>query len=333
MAAGKDVYLEKPMTRTIWESRDLKRIAKKTGLITQLGNQGHSNEYWRNLREWYEAGLIGEVEEMHNWTDRPIWNQGPYGVPKGDDKIPATLDYNLWLNVAPTTPYSTEITPFNWRGFRNYGTGAMGDHACHSFDWFYSGLDLGMPVKVVSERSEMSDFGWPKSTRTTFEFAPKGKRPAIKLYWCDASQKPAEVKRFPKDTLAKTPNGSAVVGTKETVVCFNQFGNGTRITPHERMVELMKSNAFPSKTLPRIETTHHRNWVDACLAHQKASSDIVDYAASLNEFVLFGTISIMFPGQELCYDNAKGEFTNVKEANDFFNSRYDYKKEFLVGKI
>ena len=331
MLCGKSIYLEKPMTRTVWESRKLRDIAKQTGVVTQLGNQGHGMGWWRDVAEWYKAGVFGEVVEMHNWTDRPIWNQGPYSVPDGKEKIPPMLDYKLWLNVAPDSPYSSKITHFHWRGFRNYGTGAMGDHACHSLDWFYSALDLGMPVKIKTHSSEYSDFGWPKQTRSVFEFAAKGDRPALKLYWYDGAQKPAEVKRLAPDELAKMKNGGAIVGTKETVVCYDQFGSRTMITPREKMVELKKSGALPAQTLPRIKESHARNFVQACLEGKKATSDIVDYASKLNELVLLGTIPTFFPDRELVFDANSGKFTNEPEANKLFMSRYPYKKEFLIS--
>ncbi|MBQ6534852.1 MAG: Gfo/Idh/MocA family oxidoreductase [Opitutales bacterium] len=331
LAAGKHIYLEKPMTRTIWESRKLRDYAAETGLVTQLGNQGHGYGWWRDVYEWYRAGVFGEVVEMHNWTDRPIWNQGPFGFPDGSEKAPPTLDYKLWLNVAPDTPYSEQFVPFHWRGFRYFGTGAMGDHACHSFDWFYSGLDLGMPRKVKTVSGKYSEFGWPRQTRTTFEFAPKNGRPAVKLEWYDNAQKPGRVERLAPKELAKMSNGGAIVGTKETVICYNQYGRDTRVTPRERMIELKKSNALPPQTLPRIKQTHERNFVDACLEGKRAESDIASYAAKLNEFVLLGAVSTFFSGMELEYDDKLGKFTNCSEANEFFMSRYKYKKEFLVS--
>ena len=331
MLSGKAVYIEKPMTRTVWESRKLREIAVETGVVTQLGNQGHSMGWWRDVAEWYEAGILGEIVEMHNWCDRPIWNQGPYALPDGSEKVPASLDYNLWLNVAPRTPYSKLTIPFHWRGFRNFGTGAMGDHACHSIDWFYSALKLGMPTKITTISSEYSDFGWPKSTRTTIEFAPRKGRPAVKLHWYDAAQKPEKIDRLSPDEIAKIKLGGAIVGSRETVVCYDQFGARTMITPRSRMIELKKSNALPPHKLPRLKKSHMRDFVDACLEGRKAESDIVDYAAMLNELVLLSTIPTFFSGQELNFDAQKGIFTNIPEANEFFMSRYPYRKEFLIS--
>ena len=127
IAKGKHVYCEKPLTRTIWEANELKRLADKAGVITQMGNQGHTNEGWRVIKEWYDAGIIGQIEDIYIWTNRPIWPQGQLKMPEGQP-VPSTLDYKLWLGVAPYQPYSKEILPFNWRGLRNYGTGAAGGH-------------------------------------------------------------------------------------------------------------------------------------------------------------------------------------------------------------
>ena len=144
IAKGKHVYCEKPLTRTIWEARELKRLAKEAGVITQMGNQGHTNEGWRVIKEWYEAGILGEIKDIYMWTNRPIWPQGGLKRPAAE-KIPSSLDYNMWLGVAPHQDYSSQFVPFNWRGLRNYGTGAAGDMACHFFDVPYSAFELGCP--------------------------------------------------------------------------------------------------------------------------------------------------------------------------------------------
>ena len=142
IANGKHVYCEKPLTRTIWEAEELKRLAADAGVITQMGNQGHTNEGWRLIKEWYQAGIIGEIEDIYIWTNRPIWPQGNLTVPP-EQPVPSTLDYKLWLGVAPYQPYNKAVLPFKWRGLRNYGTGAAGDMACHFLDVPYSAFDLG----------------------------------------------------------------------------------------------------------------------------------------------------------------------------------------------
>lgn len=331
MLNGKHLYVEKPMTRTIWESRELCKIAKKTGVVTQLGNQGHTIGPWRDIREWYKGGILGEIKEMHIWTDRPVWRQGAnFPRADGSEKIPDTLDFKLWLNVAPDAKYSKNFVPFDWRGLQNYGTGAMGDHACHIFDWIYSPLELGMPIKIKGTSDSFDDYSWPLHSRTEFTFAAKGSRPEVKMYWYDSSQRPKDLPRIPQNVIDSTPNGAAIIGTNESAMCFDQFGARTIISPRERMIELRKSNALPERV--KTESSHHRNWVEACLAGKKANSDIVDYAADLNEFVLLGCIPIHFQNEELVYDAAKREFTN-KEANKYFHSRYQYKREFLPYEI
>lgn len=333
MAMGKHVFVEKPLSRTVWEGREIKRIAQKQGVVTQLGNHGRSMPQWMEVKEWYDAGLLGEVKEIHIWTDRPVWRQGPLERPDGSEPVPPNLDYKLWLNVAPDAPYSSQFVPFHWRGLRDYGTGAMGDHACHAFDWVYGSLDLGMPVKIKGDSSEFNDYGWPVRTHVEFEFPARGSRPPIKMYWYDASVKPQDLPRIPQEVVNSTPNGSAIMGTKETVICFDQHGAGTMISPRERMVELKKAGALPPPTIPRIGESHHRNFVTACMDGKKASSDVASYSADLNELVLLGCIPIFFPGQELLFDADRREFSNAKEANGCFNSRYAYKGEFLPGKI
>ncbi|MBQ6533566.1 MAG: Gfo/Idh/MocA family oxidoreductase, partial [Opitutales bacterium] len=144
MSKGKHVYCEKPLARTVWETREMRRLANKYGVITQMGNQGHTNEGWRLIKEWYDAGIIGDIEDIYIWTNRPIWPQGDLAVPPAQ-KVPSSLDYKLWLGVAPYQPYNKAMLPFNWRGLRNFGTGAAGDMACHFLDVPYSAFDLGYP--------------------------------------------------------------------------------------------------------------------------------------------------------------------------------------------
>ena len=169
ISKGKHVFCEKPLTRTIWEASDLARMTADANVITQMGNQGHTNEGWRLIKEWADAGIIGEVEDVYIWTDRPIWPQGELKVPAGQP-VPKTLDYNLWRGVAPYQPYNGSFIPFAWRGLRNYGTGAAGDMACHFMDVPYSAFELGFPVSVTANSTPFNSYSWPAEASSTMLF-------------------------------------------------------------------------------------------------------------------------------------------------------------------
>lgn len=337
MANGKHVYVEKPLTRTVWESRELKRIAKKTGLTTQLGNQGHAGDGWRRVKEWYQSGLLGDVIEVHNWTDRPVpawWSQGALPRPDGKEKVPASLDWNLWLNVAPQQPYSSRIVPFKWRGMRDFGTSSLGDMGCHFIDLAYSALDLGMPLSVQASPTESNDFSWPQRCKVVYEFAPK--KPGgdnIKLYWYDYDQKPKDVKGMSQEVIDKASNGTIIVCKNYTVYCDNPYGANPTIMPRELMRELLKGGKLPAPSIPRVDGSPQVEWIRACLSGTQPGSNIAGFSADFTEVVLLGLIPVDFPNEKLLFDAKTGLFTNNKAANRLIQSRYEYRKEFLPGRV
>lgn len=337
MANGKHTYVEKPLARTVWETRELKRIAKKTGLITQMGNQGHAGDGWRKVREWHQAGLLGDIVEIHHWTDRPVpewWAQGALKRPSGAESAPEGLDWKLWLNVAPDQPYSKMIMPFKWRGMRDFGTSSLGDMGCHFLDLGYSAFGLGAPLKVSGKPSEFNDFSWPQECSVTYEFAPlKPGGENIRLYWYDFKNRPRDVRGVPQETIEKNANGSIIVGTKNTVFCNNPYGGGVRISPDSRMKSMMADRAFPEPSIPRPNPSPHVEWMEACLKGIQPGSNIADFSADFTEVVLLGLASNFFPGETLEYDSAAMRFKNRPEADKFLRSLYPYKEEFLPGKI
>ena len=339
IAKGKHVYCEKPLTRTIWEAHELKRLAKEAGVITQMGNQGHTNEGWRVIREWYNAGLLGEIKDIYMWTNRPIWPQGGLKMPAGE-KVPDNLDYKVWLGVAPYQPYSSKVLPFNWRGLRNYGTGAAGDMACHFFDVPYSAFGLGAPETIQGVASPFDDYSWPAATKVDMTFANKcGLGGKINLHWSDAKVRPQSVERVDPSFLVPDPknewhNGNCtfIVGTKETVLT-NEYGLNSMIYPRERMRELAKSKALPEKTITRsiAPGNPHLEWAKNCIAGTMPPGNF-DYAAPFTEMCLLSMISINFPNQKLNYDAKTMSFKNCKEADKYIRSLYAYNEEFLPSK-
>lgn len=213
MQRGLHVYVQKPLVRTIWEARQLMDAGRKYKVATQMGNQGYSNEGTRQCAEMIWAGEIGNVTEVHSWTDRPMWPQGLASVPAGSDAVPATLDWDLWLGIAPDRPftiggpgypnqYGNFYQPFNWRGFYDFGCGALGDMACHILGAPNMALRLGMPTSVEAiQREGVSDFMFPRKSVTKFEFPARGSMAPVTLYWYDGCEETPKIKGVPDGQL------------------------------------------------------------------------------------------------------------------------------------
>ncbi|HYP04685.1 MAG TPA: Gfo/Idh/MocA family oxidoreductase [Bryobacteraceae bacterium] len=212
MERGKHVYVQKPLVRTVWEARQLMEAANKYKVATQMGNQGYSNEGTRQAAEIVWSGEIGDVTEVHAWTDRPMWPQGLTEIPPSD-AVPPTLDWDLWLGVAEKRPYTSGgkgyptqwgnfYQPFNWRGFYDFGCGALGDMACHILGAPNLALNLGTPTSVECTMKEgVSPFMFPKKSITRFDFPARGNMPALKLFWYDGLEKTPEIAAVPKGEL------------------------------------------------------------------------------------------------------------------------------------
>jgi len=211
MERGKHVYVQKPLTRTIWEARMLTEAAAKYKVATQMGNQGYSNEGTRQCAEMIWSGEIGNVSEVHAWTDRPIWPQGLTSIP-ASSPVPETLDWDLWLGIAAQRDYTSGgegypeprfrgnfYQPFNWRGFYDFGCGALGDMACHILGAPNMALKLGAPTSVECIKKEgSSDFQFPKASTIKFEFAARGNMPPVTLYWYDGLKEQPKIKGVPE---------------------------------------------------------------------------------------------------------------------------------------
>ena len=343
IANGKHVFCQKPLTRTIWEAEELKRLAKEAGVFTQMGNQGHTNEGWRLIKEWYEAGILGEVEDIYVWTNRPIWPQGDLKMPAGE-KVPSTLNYKLWLGVAPYQPYSHDVVPFNWRGMRNYGTGACGDMACHFLDVPYSAFGLNFPISVKANSTPFNDYSWPKQSSAEMVFANKcGVNGKITLHWYDGGRKPKAIKGVDEAFLKDRRNANCtfIVGTKCTVHT-NEYGMpaATFVYPKSKMREMLmeaKKNGkdgIAEKKYDRSQTPDNpvMEWVNACIAGKQPNGNF-DYAAPFTEMCLLNMIAINFPNRELVYNPSKLAFANCPEADKYVRSLYAYNKEFLPSSI
>ena len=325
MQAGKHVYCQKPLTHTVYEARKIVETARGLKIQTQMGNQGHSWEPIRLLREWIQSGEVGEVREIHAWSDRPIgepWyaNFAVRELPKGSAAIPATLDWDLWLGPARYRDFSPVYCPFTWRGWLDFGTGALGDMGCHILDPSFWALDLGSPVSVQAEvehvKPELSREVFPISSKVIYHFPAHGKMPPLKLTWFDGHFK---VPRPPMlDAHRRMPDSGAVIyGSKETLMHDSHGAAGLRVIPEERM----KSFPRPAKTIPRVALSHEQDWVRACKDGKPASSTFA-YGGALTEMVLLGVIAMRVPGEKLEWNGEKMMFTNSAKANAYVSLKY-----------
>src|SRR5436190_498740 len=208
MKMGKHVYCEKPLTHSVYEARVMRDVARKYKVATQMGNQGHSYDSTRRVVELVRAGVIGPVSEVHVWTDRPIWPQG-LNRPTETPPVPSTLDWDLWLGPAPYRPYNPAYLPFNWRGWWDFGTGALGDMACHCWDTAYWALELGLPETIEAQSSGANAETAPNWSIINYQFPERKGRPPVKLIWYDGGKQPSP------DLIAGKPypkNGSLIVG-------------------------------------------------------------------------------------------------------------------------
>jgi predicted dehydrogenase len=335
MELGKHVYVQKPMTRTIWEARMLTEAARRYKVVSQMGNQGHSGEGVRLIQEWIADGAIGQVAEVHCWTNRPIW---PQGMPRPVDtpKVPSTLDWDFWVGPAPMRPYHPAYHPFSWRSWMDFGCGALGDMACHVMDASYTALHLGSPTSVTAyiafqvietpkvnqegelvpnrHRVEYND-SYPMSTIVHYSFPARGDEPPVKLHWYDGGLLPERPEELEPDH--KMPeSGTMFVGEKGKLLS-ETYSESPRLIPDARMREYKR----PEKTIPRIKGTHEQNWIEACKSNGQASSHF-DYAGPFTETVLLGNLAIRFPGQKLAWDASAMSVTNLAAANEFIKPVY-----------
>jgi len=315
---GKHVFVEKPLTHTVWEARQLAKLAAGKKVATQMGNQGHANEGPRVLKEWLQAGVLGEVREVHTWTNRPVW---PQGVKAPDHSkfipvVPATLDWDLWLGVAEPRAYDPAYLPFAWRGFWDFGTGALGDMGCHLLDGAYWALDLDYPTRVEAISAKQTDVSAPVASTVVYHFPARGPLPPVKWTWYDGGLTPMLPPEF-EEARKMTPSGTFIVGSKATVMASDYY-ESVRIIPETKMQAMGPS--LPPKRLPRIEGGHFAEWLRACKGGPEAGSNFA-YAAKLTEMCLLSNVAVR-ARRAIDWDAAAMKVTNVPAANEFVSKKY-----------
>jgi len=342
MQLGKHVYVQKPLTHDVWEARVLTNAAKKYKVVTQMGNQGASNDGPRQAREWYEAGIIGDVHTVYCWTDRPVW---PSGIqwPTQTAEIPKELDWNLWLGTAPQKDYVDKLVPFNWRGWWDYGTGALGDMGCHLLEMPFSvlGLNYVQDVQASVGSVYVDEFkrgyfpeSCPPSSHATLTF-PKGERTAgpVTLHWMDGGIQPERPEELePNEIYGDGGNGILLIGTKGKILA-DTYGKNARLLPTSKTATVNVPKKYDR--VPGQEGGHYAQWVEACLAGygKKPVSSPFEIAGPLTEALLMANLAIRgadlridnnYPGRniKLVWDNNAMKVTNFDPVNQFVKRNY-----------
>lgn len=348
MDMGKHVYVQKPLCWSVHEARHLARKAAQKKVVTQMGNQGHSQDGARRGQEYLQSGVIGEVREVHVWTNRPLafW---PQGIPRpaamtgnpptnwnntaitrrlaaammgsGDTPVPSTLAWDLFLGVAPDVPYHPVYHPFNWRGWVDWGQGALGDMGAHLIDHPFWGLNLGLPTVIETtstpfdRRPQAGLVSYPHATTTYFEFPANGTRGPVKLTWYDGGMFPPKPEELGNEAL-EGEGGVLYIGSKGKML-QNTYGARPRLLP----LELHNSTGAPPETMVRVpHQSHEMNWVNAIKGTEEISCPF-SYAAALTEVMLLGVVS-MRAGTKIHYDAENMKITNNDAANEFLSRKY-----------
>ncbi|MBN2031546.1 Gfo/Idh/MocA family oxidoreductase [bacterium] len=322
MRMGKHVYVEKPMCKTVYETRRLREIAQEMNVVTQMGNQGHATEAERITVEWIRDGAIGLVREVHLSTNRPIWPQGdiprPPGVP-----VPKTLDWDIWLGPAPVKPYNPDLCHFVWRGLRDYGTGAMGDMGAHIFDAPIWSLNLGLPTKIQASSTPFNDEYWPIGEMVTYEFPARGYQPSVKITWVDGGLKQV---RPPELADGLRMQDDLYIGDKGVLI--HSAGDSGNPSPRLIPESAMQAYELPEKWLPRTGDIYE-DWIDAIKNGKKSCNDF-KIAGHLTEIMLLTNVAVLTAryNTTLEYDGENMQFTNLPEANEFLH--YEYRKGWTL---
>ncbi|MGQ0647651.1 MAG: Gfo/Idh/MocA family protein [Gemmatimonadaceae bacterium] len=290
LKAGKHVYCQKPLARTVGEVRALKdEAARRPKQSTQMGNQGHAMESTRVIREWVESGIIGTVQRVEFWTNRPIWPQG-INRPTEMHNVPPTLDWNLWLGPAAERPYHPSYAPFNWRGWWDFGTGAMGDMACHIMDASFWALGLKYPARVSPESTTLFPETAPRASRITYDFPARNGRPPVTLVWRDGSIFPARPEAWPRERPwpHDAEGGQLWVGDKGSFVAGTYGGDPTLCDP-QRHAEVVAKPVPPK--YPRTEGVY-KEWIASIKGGTQPGSSFAGHAGPLTEMIVLGNLAV-----------------------------------------
>lgn len=344
MQLGKHVYTQKPLTHDIYEARILTQAAKKYKVVTQMGNQGGSGDGVRTAKEMVQAGLIGDVVEAQAWTNRPVWPQG-IPTPTGDFSVPTELDWDLWLGPAKKIPYNPAYLPFNWRGWWAFGTGALGDMACHIMDPVFRILPILYPSSAECSVATIWREMWndtpnvdacPPSSIIHLHYPRTDGKGSIKVSWYDGGLLPPRPEELsPEEPFGNWDGGVLLIGTKGKLL-MDCYGANPRLLP----TRLMKETTLPKQTIARVPEGHYLQWVNACIAgyEKGVTSSPFEYAGPFTESILMGNLAIRswmmknpnlkgwddkyLGRKKLLWDAENMRVTNFDEANQFVKREY-----------
>ncbi len=312
MRQGKHVYCQKPLTHNVWEARQMALQAKKSNVITRLGNQIHSHQFYRTGVEAIRAGRIGKVKEVHSWCAASGHGKSFHlDRPKGVATVPATLDWDKWLGVAPERPYggSRVYHPWGWRDWQDFGNGALGDFGCHILDPVFTALSIdGAPRRITADHTGMNDEVWPAQNTVKYLFpgTPLTSGDELPITWYDGGRTPNARGTGMDRNQALPRSGSLFLGE-----------SGTLLLPH-----VGAPSVYPEQPLATVEgANHYHGWVDGILSGEQPS-DGFDYGGPLTEAVLLGNVAVRFRGTDLTWDDKAMRFTELPEADQWLRRQY-----------
>ena len=335
MHMGKHVYCQKPLTQTVWEAREMRRVAGEKKLATQMGNQGSAGDGLRRAVEVIQAGVIGHARELHVWSNRPQWPQG-LARPEGEDPVPATLDWDLWLGPAPQRPYKKDTYhSFKWRGWYDYGTGALGDMACHTVNMPFRALKLGYPNVIECEMaSRIFPETFPKTSRLRYEFPERDGLPPLKFWWYDGNpgddlkpiRPPAEVMKEIVQMNKPFPgSGCVIVGDQGKIYSPDDYGSQFFVVLKDEKGYTPSTEHEACKAVPQSiprSPGHEQEWFDMMKGGATAYSHF-EIAAYLTEMILLGSIGLRIGvGRTLEWDGPNMRAKNAPDAAQFVKRSY-----------
>jgi predicted dehydrogenase len=351
---GKHVCVQKPLVNRIWEANQLHEAAKKKGVKTNMGNQGHTGKGIRFLNQWISEGIVGNVKEIHVWTNRPIWPQGNEAkekyttgtVPKVKEKkkgpdgkdILVDTDQDLfnwenWLAQCPSVPFTNGLHPFAWRGHREYGAGAMGDMGCHLLDGPFWACGLGEPYKMEAECDELTDVSWPKSSHVVCYFKTE-KYGEIKLHWYEGSRKPERPAELEAERdWDKIKGGFILRGDEGVILNTDDYCGSPRLIPSTKMASFLGGKSPELKLEPALAEGEPQLELIRAIEQNKVCGSNFDYSVPLTKLCLLGNLAIATPGKVINWDSAKQESDNADANKLITRAAYREGWDYSAAKI
>ena len=314
MKKRKHVLCQKPLTHSIAEARRIAEVARETRVATQVTIGNQASEATRLLCEWIWAGAIGAVREVHNWSTRPFWPQG-IERPASAEAVPAGLEWDLWLGPAPFRPFNRAYLPFVWRGWYDFGCGAIGDMGCYSFDTIFRALKLGPPASVEASSTRAFKETYPAASIMHFQFPARGEMPPVRLTWYDGGLRPSRPAELEDGReMGRENEGLLFIGDRGSILCgFN--GSDPRLIPESKMQEFKQ----PPKTLPR-SAGNYREWIECCKGGKPGGANF-EFEGPVTEALLLGNVALR-AGKKLYWDGPSMKVVSPAEAQQYVTSEY-----------